>query len=167
MPLCVLLEILTAVVIKTFIYRNKRPCSPAKVNRRFGGICHVISIFKTEEATGGMLIPKRPLTFIGLQGVMSQKINFPYTFCLPWFLTHSRYICTCLSVCLYACMSEETNERTCAFWNTGCNGRMYDTKMISTGKIELNLQYFNRVNPSEAVAELSKILTVFACSFGT
>jgi hypothetical protein len=34
-------EILTAVTLESSIFWDITPCSPAKVNRRFGGICHL------------------------------------------------------------------------------------------------------------------------------
>jgi hypothetical protein len=33
--------VLAAVVRKTYTFCNTMPCSPLKVNRRFGGICHL------------------------------------------------------------------------------------------------------------------------------
>jgi hypothetical protein len=38
---CVEFEILTAVVMKSSIFWDIRPCSPLKIKRRFGGTCRI------------------------------------------------------------------------------------------------------------------------------
>jgi hypothetical protein len=55
-------EVLTAVVVKSSIFWDVTPCGPFKVNRRFGGAY--------------------PLTFNGLLGVISQKIELLLLVCL-------------------------------------------------------------------------------------
>jgi hypothetical protein len=77
-------EFLTAVVLKSTIFWDVTPCSPLKINRRFGGkyrsACHLLSRWFL-----GLLIfrpwrwrryvpPKRRLALTGLHCVMSQKI---------------------------------------------------------------------------------------------
>jgi hypothetical protein len=37
----VVFEVLTSVVMKSFIFWDITPCSLLKVNRRFGGTCHL------------------------------------------------------------------------------------------------------------------------------
>jgi hypothetical protein len=32
-------EVLTAVIMSSYIFWNTSPCSPLKINRRFGGTC--------------------------------------------------------------------------------------------------------------------------------
>jgi hypothetical protein len=41
-------QVVTAMVMKSFIFRDMTPCSPLKLNWRFDGTCH-LSIFKVEE----------------------------------------------------------------------------------------------------------------------
>jgi hypothetical protein len=38
---CVVYEVLTAMVIKSYVFWYKMQCSPLKVNRRFGGTCRL------------------------------------------------------------------------------------------------------------------------------
>jgi hypothetical protein len=45
--LLVRFEVLTVVAMKSCVLWNITPCSPVKVNRRFGG--HIASIFRVEE----------------------------------------------------------------------------------------------------------------------
>jgi hypothetical protein len=40
-PTCVQFEVLTGVVMKSTIFWDITPCSPLKVNRRFGGTCRL------------------------------------------------------------------------------------------------------------------------------
>jgi hypothetical protein len=54
-------EALTAVVMKTYIFWDITPCSPLKVSRRFGGICHHlqrwrVSQDRNQHATGSKKI---------------------------------------------------------------------------------------------------------------
>jgi hypothetical protein len=35
-------RILTAVVMKSYIFWDIKPCSPLQYNRRFGGTCHLL-----------------------------------------------------------------------------------------------------------------------------
>jgi hypothetical protein len=55
-------EVLTAVVMKSSVFWDIMPCSLLKVNQHFGGTCRYFPL-------------KRQLTFHGLQGVISQKIE--------------------------------------------------------------------------------------------
>jgi hypothetical protein len=81
-------EVLIAVVIKTSIFWDITPCSPFKVNRHIGGIFRLhlqerrISEAKNQpeagskQSSGGdMFLQKLWLTFNGLHGVISQKIE--------------------------------------------------------------------------------------------
>jgi hypothetical protein len=67
-------EVLTAAVMKTNIFRNIKPCSPFKVNRRLGGTYRLhIQLFDREDG-GDIFLRKVGLTFSGLHGVISQEL---------------------------------------------------------------------------------------------
>jgi hypothetical protein len=67
-------EVLTAVVIKSTIFWGITPCSPLKVNRRFGGTYRLH--LQSRRTRWKRYSPKRRMTFNGLHGVISQKIVF-------------------------------------------------------------------------------------------
>jgi hypothetical protein len=74
------LEVLSAVVMKTAVFWDITPCSPLKVNRRFGGtyLLHLqgprISRARYQrESRKRCVPPKRRLNFSGLYGVIFQK----------------------------------------------------------------------------------------------
>jgi hypothetical protein len=52
-------EVLTAVAMRSSVFWDMKPCSPLKVNRRFGRTCRLYP-------------PKHRMTFNGLHGVISQ-----------------------------------------------------------------------------------------------
>jgi hypothetical protein len=56
-------EVVTEVVMESFTSWDIKTSSPLKLNLRFGGTC-----------------PKRRLTFTGLHGVISQKIELFFNF---------------------------------------------------------------------------------------
>jgi hypothetical protein len=77
------------MVMKSSVFWDITPCSPLKVNRRFGETCHVFS--SAYHLLSGWFLawlmfqprrwrqhvpPKRRLTFSGLHGAKSQKIEF-------------------------------------------------------------------------------------------
>jgi hypothetical protein len=70
---CVGFEVLTAVVVKSCIFWDVTPCSPLKLNRRFGGTCRLhlqgrrISQARNQREAGGKLN--------GLHAVTSQKVE--------------------------------------------------------------------------------------------
>lgn len=78
-------EVLSAAVLKSLAYRDT-PCSPLKVNQRFGLICRFhlqvrstsISQARNQRASRWQVDrhvpPKRRLAFNGLHGSISQKI---------------------------------------------------------------------------------------------
>jgi hypothetical protein len=80
-------EVLAAVVMKISVFWYVRPCSPLKVNGRFVRTYRhhlkVQRVSRTRNQHESKWLwrckrhvpPKRPLTFNGLQGVMSQKIE--------------------------------------------------------------------------------------------
>jgi hypothetical protein len=86
-------EILTAVAMRSTIFWDITPCSPLKVNRRFGRIyrlqlqsfsCHLLPRWFLARLIlrpwrWRVYVPlKRRLTFNGLHGVITQKIVLLY-----------------------------------------------------------------------------------------
>jgi hypothetical protein len=73
--------VLTAVVVKCFVFWDIIRCSLLKVNQRFDGTYHHLHIQRESqarnqrEAEPGVPL-KRLLTFSGLRGVISQKVEF-------------------------------------------------------------------------------------------
>jgi hypothetical protein len=68
----IIFEVLTAVVMKSCIYWDITPCSPLKVNRRYGGIFRLhLQGWRISQAW--KLMARRGLAFNELHGVMSQK----------------------------------------------------------------------------------------------
>jgi hypothetical protein len=59
-------EVLTAVVMRSSIFWNITPCSPLKVNRRFGGIfrLHLWGSRKQREALTMLFLPPALLWFL-------------------------------------------------------------------------------------------------------
>jgi hypothetical protein len=80
--LCLEVEVLTAVVMKSSIFWDITPRSPFNVNRRFGGTClHLpgpsLSQVRNQPEAGSnhslrYVPPKRRLTSNGLHGIISQ-----------------------------------------------------------------------------------------------
>jgi hypothetical protein len=94
-------QVLTAVVMKSSIFWDKLPCGPFEINRLFGGTCRlnlqgrgissacgtqlacyllsrcfpVCHILRTLWRRRRHVTPKRLLTFNGLHGIISQKIE--------------------------------------------------------------------------------------------
>jgi hypothetical protein len=72
---------------KSFIFWDIKPCSPLKLNRRFGGTCRLhlqgwrVSRGRNQHEPGSKIAcisyclppPKRRLTFNGLRRIISQK----------------------------------------------------------------------------------------------
>jgi hypothetical protein len=74
-------DVLAAMVMKSTIFWNIKPCSPLKLNRRFGGIYRLrlqgrrISRARNQRRSRWRYVPpKRLFTFNGLHGVISQKM---------------------------------------------------------------------------------------------
>jgi hypothetical protein len=91
-------EILTAVIMKNSVFWNITPCSPLKVNRRFGGTCRLsIQCLKIIQARNrrkrrwkaSTILLKHRLTFNGLHGVISQKIWNLKKACILWTENHT------------------------------------------------------------------------------
>jgi hypothetical protein len=64
---CLGSEVLTAVIMKSSVFRGVTPCSPSKFNRRFGGTCYVhlqgrkISRSRTQrEASSKQIVKMEP-----------------------------------------------------------------------------------------------------------
>jgi hypothetical protein len=109
-------EVVTKVVMKSFIFWHITPCSPLKVNRRFGGTYHPHlqsrRISRAENQRESRW--QADLTFNGLHGVISQMIVLftaiflGVTYFLayfPYFEKNSRLmrsfaVCVCVRVCV-------------------------------------------------------------------
>jgi hypothetical protein len=86
---CFGFEVLAAVSLKRAIFWNIMNCIPVKVNRRFAEICtlhlrdrRLCQVRNQYAASRNRLLkqrrhvpPKRRLTFIGIRGVITQKIE--------------------------------------------------------------------------------------------
>jgi hypothetical protein len=72
---------LMAVVMKSFIFWDIAPCNPLKVNQCFGGIFYLYLQMSKNKSS-----KKQLLTFIGLHGVMSHKVELFIT-------TYAPYLC--------------------------------------------------------------------------
>jgi hypothetical protein len=88
---CAVFEVLTAIVMKCSVFWDITPCSPLKVNWRFGEACHLhiqdrsrgiywhagflLSLFFTPKMEE-ICSPKRRLTCNGPHGVISQMTEF-------------------------------------------------------------------------------------------
>jgi hypothetical protein len=82
------LEVLTAVVVKSTIFRDITPCSPLKVSRRFGGK-YLLNFQDWPWRWRRYVSPKRQLTFNGLHGFVSQTIvHFTFNSCSFTYFVH-------------------------------------------------------------------------------
>jgi hypothetical protein len=77
-------EVLTAVVMKITVFWDITPCSPLKVNRRFGGTFHLNVQGRISRASNQRESRKRLLAFNGLHRVISQKIVLFNCDFVPW-----------------------------------------------------------------------------------
>jgi hypothetical protein len=122
-------EVLTVVVMKSYIFWDITPCSLLKVNQCFGGTCRVhVQGFDglfTRQRWRWHAPPKHRLTFSGLRDIC-QKIELFQSICIWMFVILCLWaICVCVYLfllvifclyqCIFVCLGVCLSVSVCAF----------------------------------------------------